>query len=139
MSKALPLLMAVGALLFLSRSSTAQGSSQYIEKLLDGICRVESSCSPYWAHRYHPDGVSYGLYGLTRGAVESVGMDWGAVKRSTSLQRAAARRYLLKLYSIFKDWNLAVQAYHLGPGNVRKGRRAPSYLNKVLKYAHLGA
>jgi len=144
MSKALPLLIAVGALLLLSRNSTAQGSSSllpgtsgsnYVDKILKGICKVESSCSPYWAHRYHPDGVSYGLYGLTKGAVESVGMDWEAVKRSTSLQREAARRYLLKMYSLFQDWNLAIQAYHLGPGNVQKGRRVPNYLNKVLKYA----
>jgi hypothetical protein len=134
MNRALPLLAVAGALLFLSRRSTAQGSS-YIEKLLDGICRVESSCSPYWAHRYHPDGVSYGLYGLTKGAVRSVGMDWEAVKRSTSLQREAARRYLLKMYSLFHDWDLAIQAYHLGPGNVKRGRRDYNYLRKVKSYA----
>lgn len=107
----------------------------YLEKLLDGICKMESSCSSRWAYSYHPDGVSYGLYGLTRGAVETVGMDWEAVKRSTKLQREAARRYFLKMYKIFKDWDLAIQAYHLGPGNVKRGKRAYTYLRKVKSYA----
>ncbi|WP_457678660.1 transglycosylase SLT domain-containing protein [Thermovibrio sp.] len=126
-----PLLVAGGVLLLLSsRSSGAD-----IDKILDGICRVESSCNPYWAHRYHSDKVSYGLYGLTKGAVESVGMNWEAVKRSTTLQREAARRYLFRMYSIFKDWDLAIQAYHLGPGNIKRGRRDYNYLRKVLSFA----
>ena len=33
---------------------------------------------------------------------------------------AAAARYLKDLYSIFKDWNLAIAAYNCGPGNVNK-------------------
>lgn len=33
---------------------------------------------------------------------------------------AAAARYLKDLYSIFKDWNLAIAAYNCGPGNINK-------------------
>ena len=124
-----------GALLFLSSRSSRATTENYVEKLLNGICKVESSCSRRWAFRYHPDKVSFGLYGLTKGAVRSVGMNWEAVKRSTSLQREAARRYLLKMYSMFKDWNLAIQAYHLGPGNVKRGGRDYNYLRKVLNFA----
>ncbi|WP_456465526.1 transglycosylase SLT domain-containing protein [Desulfurobacterium sp.] len=129
-------------LFFLFRNSAAATSAgaaapstSYLEKLLNGICKMESSCSSRWAYSYHPDGVSYGLYGLTRGAVETVGMDWEAVKRSTSLQREAARRYLLKMFNIFHDWDLAIQAYHLGPGNVKRGKRAYTYLRKVKSFA----
>jgi len=143
MNKSLLPLVAAGALFLLSKSSHAVGSStlpsgtstSYIDKILNGICKVESSCNSYWAHRYHPDGVSFGLYGLTKGAVRSVGMDWEAVKRSTSLQREAARRYLIKMYSLFKDWDLAIMAYHLGPGNIKRGRRDYNYLRKVKRYA----
>ncbi|SNR83281.1 transglycosylase SLT domain-containing protein [Desulfurobacterium atlanticum] len=113
----------------------ANTGKSYLEKLLDGICKMESSCSSRWAYSYHPDGVSYGLYGLTRIAVKDVGMNWEDVKRSTRLQREAARRYLLKMYKIFKNWDLAIQAYHLGPGNVKKGKRAYTYLRKVKSYA----
>ncbi|WP_456484780.1 hypothetical protein [Desulfurobacterium sp.] len=129
-------------LFFLFRNSAAATSAgaaapstSYLEKLLNGICKMESSCSSRWAYSYHPDGVSYGLYGLTRGAVETVGMDWEAVKRLTSLQREAARRYLLKMFHIFHDWDLAIQAYHLGPGNVKRGKRAYTYLRKVKSFA----
>jgi hypothetical protein len=125
-----------GALLFITSKAFAANEKE-VENLLNGICKVESSCNPYWAHRYHPDRVSYGLYGLTKGAVRAAAMDWEAVKRSISLQREAARRYLLKMYSLFKDWDLAIQAYHLGPGNVKRGHRDYNYLRKVKRYARL--
>ncbi|MBQ7238346.1 MAG: transglycosylase SLT domain-containing protein [Bacteroidales bacterium] len=32
----------------------------------------------------------------------------------------AACRFLLQLYNIFGDWNLAIAAYNCGPGNIRK-------------------
>jgi membrane-bound lytic murein transglycosylase D len=40
-------------------------------------------------------------------------------QRSTT----AAAKYLKKLYSIFKDWDLALAAYNAGPGNVTKAIR----------------
>ena len=41
-------------------------------------------------------------------------------QRSTT----AAAKYLKKLYSIFKDWDLALAAYNAGPGNVTKAIEA---------------
>jgi FOG: LysM repeat len=35
----------------------------------------------------------------------------------------AAARYLLDLYKIFGDWNLAISSYNCGPGNVNKAIR----------------
>lgn len=35
----------------------------------------------------------------------------------------AACRYLLKLYGMYNDWNLALAAYNCGPGNVNKAIR----------------
>ena len=139
MNKLLPLL-AIGAGLFLL-SRSAQGS-EIVERILDGICKVESSCSPYWGYRFHPDGVSYGFYGLTRGAVTTVGIDWNRLthlkgEAGRQLQREAARRYLLYLYNRLHNWDLAIQAYHGGIGNILRGKRYYSYLKKVKRYAGL--
>jgi membrane-bound lytic murein transglycosylase D len=35
----------------------------------------------------------------------------------------AACQYMLKMYDVFKDWNLVLAAYNSGPGNVRKAIR----------------
>ena len=133
MNKLLPLLIAGAGLFLLSRSAQATD----IERILDGICKVESSCNPRWYFRYHPDGVSFGAYGLTKGAVLSVGGSWERVKRDLSYQREIAKRYLLSLYNRLHDWNLAIMAYHGGIGNVLRGKRYYSYLRKVKRYAGL--
>lgn len=39
----------------------------------------------------------------------------------------AACRFLRDLYSMFKDWELALAAYNTGPGNVRKAIRRSGY------------
>ena len=126
-------------LIFLAKEALAEDrkGSDFIDKVLHGICMAESGCSSRYAYSYHPDGISYGLYGLTEEAVKDAGMNWEAVKRSTSLQKEAARRYLLKMYKVFGNWNLAIQAYHLGPGNVLKGKRDYNYLSRVKHYAGL--
>ncbi len=139
MNKLLPLLIAGAGLLLLSRSAFG---SETVERILDGICKVESSCSPYWGYRFHPDRVSYGFYGLTRGAVTTVGIDWNRLihlkgEAGRQLQREAARRYLLYLYNRLHNWDLAIQAYHGGLGNVLRGKRYYKYLNKVKHYAGL--
>ena len=101
------------------------------ECILLGIAKAESSLNPYWFYRYHPDGVSFGAFGLTRGAVKTIGMNWEAVKQSIILQARASARYLKWLYRRLKNWDLAIQAYNIGIGNVRKGRRNYTYLRRV--------
>lgn len=39
------------------------------------------------------------------------------------LSTRAACKYLLKLYGLYEDWNLALAAYNCGPGNVNKAIR----------------
>ncbi len=104
------------------------------ECILLGIARAESSLNPKWFYRYHPDGVSYGAFGLTKGAVKTIRMDWESVKRDLRLQAIASARYLKWLYNRLKNWNLVIQAYNIGIGNVLKGKRNYSYLKRVKKY-----
>lgn len=49
--------------------------------------------------------------------------------------RQIAAAILQDYYQMFGDWNLAVQAYHTGPGNIRKGKIGPegkAYPGKVM-------
>ncbi|RUM27732.1 MAG: hypothetical protein DSY42_09540 [Aquifex sp.] len=101
------------------------------ECILLGIAKTESGLDPRWFYRYHPDGVSYGAFGLTRGAVKTTGMNWNAVKSSVILQARASAKYLKWLKSKLGSWDLAIQAYNIGIGNVLRGRRNYAYLRKV--------
>ena len=56
------------------------------------------------------------IYGLT---VNSYVDDRNDPLKSTE----AACKYMLKLYEVFDDWNLALAAYNSGPGNVNKAIR----------------
>jgi len=101
----------------------------------------------------HPDGKSFGLFGLTNGALEDAlnvdnplpdfrrTMNKVSDKRAIYMQAEAAARYLKTLrtkyghaYRIHELFD-AIQAYHVGPTAYRWGRRAPEYLDKVLAYA----
>jgi len=139
MNKLLPLLVAGGALLLLTKSSKAEtevtaaireAAVRYNvpPSYLYGICKTESSCNLNLAYRFHPDGASYGLFGLTR---------YVAPVPLPNIQKQAnyAAAYLRKCYGTFKSWNLAIQAYHLGIPAVKRGKRAPRYLRKVLSFS----
>ena len=104
-------------------------------KYLYGIAMTESSILPKWAFSYHPDGRSFGIYGLTSVALRDIGMSMDQIKNSVDAQTKASAKYLKRLYRALGDWNKAIQAYHIGIGNVRRGRTATRYLNKVLRYA----
>ena len=52
-----------------------------------------------------------------------------------SQSRQIAAAILQDYYQMFGDWNLAVQAYHTGPGNIRKGKIGPegkAYPGKIM-------
>jgi len=102
--------------------------------ILKGIAYAESGMSPAWFFRYHPDGVSFGAFGLTRGAVSHMGGDWERVRRDLSYQAEMAAKYLRWLYDKLRSWDLAIQAYNLGLGNIQKGKRNYAYLAKVKRY-----
>ncbi len=102
---------------------------------LYGIAMTESSLLPKWAFSYHPDGVSFGIYGLTKYALKDIGMSFNEVKNSVEKQTEATAKYLRKLYKTLKNWNAVIQAYHIGIGNYRRGKRARAYLNRVLKFS----
>ena len=139
MNKLLPLIAVGGVLLLLTKSSKAEtevtaaireAAVRYNvpPSYLYGICKTESSCSQNWAYRFHPDGVSYGLFGLTR---------YVAPVPLPDIQKQAnyAAAYLRKCYDTFKGWNLAIQAYHLGIPAVKRGKRDYSYLKRVLSFS----
>jgi soluble lytic murein transglycosylase-like protein len=50
-------------------------------------------------------------------------------------QAFLAAKYLRKCYETFRDWDLAVQAYHLGIPYVKRGRRAYKYLQRVKEFS----
>ena len=150
MRKAFPwLLLGLGLLFFLKRNPNAkalntpdiketirQEARRYSvpECILLGIAKVESSLNPKWFYRYHPDGVSYGAFGLTRGAVKTIGMNWEEVKKDLRLQARASSAYLRWLYNRLKNWDLAIQAYNIGIGNVLRGKRNYNYLTRVKRF-----
>ncbi len=104
------------------------------ECILRGIAHAESGMNPSWFFRYHPDGVSFGAFGLTRGAVRHMGGDWNRVQRDLSYQAEMSAKYLRWLYDRLKSWDLTIQAYNIGIGNVKRGRRNPAYLRKVKRF-----
>lgn len=64
-----------------------------------------------------PTGRYYGLH-----------QDWYVDERMDPEKATeAACRYLKDLYTMFKDWELALAAYNTGPGNVRKAIRRSGY------------
>jgi len=117
-------------------SAIRRASSLYgvPECILRGIAYAETSMNPFWFFRYHLDGVSYGAFGLTKGAVRHMGGDWERVKRDLSYQAEMSAKYLRWLYDRLKSWDLAIQAYNIGIGNVRRGRRNYTYLTKVKRF-----
>ncbi len=105
---------------------------------LYGIALTESYISPRWAFSYHRDGKSFGIYGLTKMALRDIGMTMDQIKNSVDAQTQATARLLRKLYKTLGSWGKAIQAYHIGIGNLRKGRlitRARRYLNRVITYS----
>lgn len=150
MKKVFPwILLGLGLLFFLKRNSSAkalntpnikeiirQEARRYSvpECILLGIAKAESSLNPKWFYRYHGDRVSYGAFGLTKGAVKTIGMDWESVKRDLRMQARASAVYLRWLYNRLKNWDLVIQAYNIGIGNVLRGRRNYAYLTRVKKY-----
>jgi len=115
--------------------------------LLFGICMAESSCNPELLNRkHHLTGSSFGLYGLTKIACKDVGVDYNRLKTLTGTegvraQTETAAKYLSKIRYTYNgrfginDWEAAVQAYNVGIGAYKKGKRNKSYLYTVLKYA----
>ncbi|TCK06351.1 hypothetical protein [Phorcysia thermohydrogeniphila] len=122
-------------------------------EVLWGICMTESGCSREYLRSMHPDGKSFGLFGLTNGALQDALNEYNPLpgfrrtidkvsdERAIYLQAEAAAKYLHALrtkyghpYRIHTLFD-AIQAYHVGPTAYRWGRRAPGYLDKVLAYA----
>jgi len=79
-----------------------------VESGLNPRARSGASASGLWQFMYMT-GRTYGLY-----------KDWYFDDRYDSEKATvAACRYLAELYSMFKDWNLALAAYNCGPNRVR--------------------
>lgn len=83
---------------------------------------VESALKPCATSRVGAKGLWQFMYGT--------GREYGLKVSSYVDERCdpvksteAACRYLLKLYNIFDDWDLALAAYNSGPGNVNKAIR----------------
>ncbi|NPB04513.1 MAG: lytic transglycosylase domain-containing protein [Thermotogae bacterium] len=115
----------------IKRASSGYGVPECI---LRGIVYAETGNNPKWFFRYHPDGVSFGAFGLTKGAVSHMGGDWNRIQRDLSYQAEMSAKYLRWLYDRLRSWDLAIQAYNIGIGNVQKGRRNYTYLTRVKRF-----
>jgi len=115
--------------------------------LLFGICMAESSCNPSLLNRkHHLFGSSFGLYGLTRIACKDVGVNYDRLRTLTGKdaiysQTETAAKYLSKIRYTYNgrfginDWEAAIQAYNVGIGAYKRGKKNKHYLATVLKYA----
>ena len=83
-----------------------------IESALNPKARSRAGATGLWQFMY-ATGKSYGL------EVNNYVDERSDPVRSTK----AAAKYLNELYKIFGDWDLALAAYHSGPGNVTKAIR----------------
>ena len=80
---------------------------------------IESALSPT---AVSPAGAT-GLWQFMGATGKSYGLEVNSLvdeRRDPVRSTEAACRYLKDLYSIYKDWSLAIAAYNCGPGNVNK-------------------
>ena len=100
---------------------------EYLDKYdipieLKYLAIVESALKPYAKSRVGAKGLWQFMYAT--GAMYNLKVSSYVDERSDPIKSTeAACKYLSKLYSIFKDWDLALAAYNSGPGNVNKAIR----------------
>lgn len=75
----------------------------------------------YQESRYNPNAVNTksGATGLMQ-FMPATAKEFGIDPRDPFQSIDAAGRYMAQLYSMFKDWKIALGAYNFGPGNMRK-------------------
>lgn len=108
------------------------GMSQYYfplieEELIKAGLPVELRALPIIESALSPTAVSpmgaAGLWQFMPATGKVYGLEVNSLvdeRRDPVLSTRAACRYLKDLYSIYKDWTLAIAAYNCGPGNVNK-------------------
>ncbi len=100
---------------------------EYLDKYdipleLKYLAIVESALKPNARSRVGAKGLWQFMYAT--GAMYNLKVSSYVDERSDPIKATeAACKYLSKLYSIFKDWDLALAAYNSGPGNVNKAIR----------------
>ena len=83
---------------------------------------VESALNPKARSYVGATGLWQFMYGT--GKVYDLKVNSYVDDRNDPLKSTeAACQYMLKMYDVFKDWNLVLAAYNSGPGNVRKAIR----------------
>ena len=83
---------------------------------------VESALNPKAKSHVGATGLWQFMYGT--GKIYDLKVNSYVDDRNDPLKSTeAACQYMLKLYQIFDDWNLALAAYNSGPGNVNKAIR----------------
>lgn len=83
---------------------------------------VESALNPKAKSHVGATGLWQFMYGT--GKIYGLKVNSYVDDRNDPLKSTeAACQYMLKLYEIFDDWNLALAAYNSGPGNVNKAIR----------------
>ncbi len=97
------------------------------EELLKAGLPVELRILPIIESALSPTAVSpagaTGLWQFMSATGKSYGLEVNSLvdeRRDPVRSTEAACRYLKDLYSIYKDWSLAIAAYNCGPGNVNK-------------------
>jgi soluble lytic murein transglycosylase-like protein len=89
-------------------------------RLVAAVVEVESSFSP---RAVSPRGAG-GLMQLMPGTARMLGVDDPFDIRQNI---AGGTRYMAMLYDLFGDWDLALAAYHAGPGRVLSYRGIPPF------------
>lgn len=98
---------------------------------------IESGLNPRAVSRVRAIGLWQFMSGT--GRYYGLNNDWYVDDRmDPDKSTDAACRYLRDLYSMFKDWDLALAAYNTGPGNVRRAIRKSGYKHSFWEiYPHL--
>lgn len=69
-----------------------------------------------WNEQAKSSAGAYGYMQLMPGTAEELGVDITNPRQNIE----GGLRYLAKMYDIFGSWDLALNAYNAGPGNVKK-------------------